>query len=78
MILLDLFLGFLKVGCFSFGGGYGMISLIREDCLKNLSVLVMSKMNCMKRFFMSLTSIYITHFSMKNSSKLYLSRVIKC
>lgn len=30
MIYLDLFLGFLKVGCFSFGGGYGAISLIRD------------------------------------------------
>ena len=30
MILLDLFLGFLKVGCFSFGGAYAAIPLIRE------------------------------------------------
>ena len=33
MIYLDLFLTFLKIGAVSFGGGYGMISLIREDCL---------------------------------------------
>ena len=33
MILLDLFLGFLKVGCFSFGGGYGAIALIRDVVL---------------------------------------------
>ena len=30
MILLDLFLGFLKVGCFAFGGAYGAIPLIRD------------------------------------------------
>ena len=30
MIYLDLFLGFLKVGCFAFGGAYGAIPLIRE------------------------------------------------
>ena len=33
MIYLELFLTFLEVGAFSFGGGYGMISLIRELCL---------------------------------------------
>lgn len=33
MIYLKLFLIFLKIGFVSFGGGYGMISLIREDCL---------------------------------------------
>lgn len=30
MIYLDLFLGFLRVGCFSFGGAYGSIPLIRD------------------------------------------------
>ena len=35
MIYLDLFLGFLKVGCFSFGGGYGAIPLIRDTVLAN-------------------------------------------
>ena len=30
MIYLDLFLGFLKVGCFAFGGAYGAIPLIRD------------------------------------------------
>ena len=34
-ILLDLFLTFLKIGAVSFGGGYGMISLIREECLSH-------------------------------------------
>lgn len=33
MIYLKLFLTFLKVGAVSFGGGYGMISLIRETVL---------------------------------------------
>ena len=33
MILLDLFLGFLKVGCFAFGGGFGAIPLIRDIVL---------------------------------------------
>ena len=35
MIYLKLFLTFLKIGAVSFGGGYGMISMIREDCLTN-------------------------------------------
>lgn len=30
MIYLDLFLGFLRVGCFAFGGAYGAIPLIRD------------------------------------------------
>ena len=30
MIYLELFLAFLQVGAFSFGGGYGMIAMIRE------------------------------------------------
>ena len=35
MIYLTLFLTFLEVGAVSFGGGYGMISLIREKCLNS-------------------------------------------
>ena len=35
MIFLKLFLNFLKIGAVSFGGGYGMISLIKDDCLSN-------------------------------------------
>jgi chromate transporter len=31
--LLDLFIGFLKVGCFAFGGAYGAIPLIRDIVL---------------------------------------------
>ena len=34
-MLWKLFFTFLKIGAVSFGGGYGMISLIREDCLAN-------------------------------------------
>ena len=30
MMYFDLFLGFLKVGCFAFGGAYGAIPLIRD------------------------------------------------
>ena len=33
MIYLELFLVFLEIGAFSFGGGYGMISLMREQAL---------------------------------------------
>lgn len=33
MIYLQLFLTFLEIGAFSFGGGYGMISIVREKVL---------------------------------------------
>ena len=33
MILWDLFIGFLRVGCFAFGGAYGAIPLIRDVVL---------------------------------------------
>ena len=35
MIYLKLFLTFLEIGAVSFGGGYGMISLVREKVLTN-------------------------------------------
>ena len=35
MIYLSLFLNFLKIGAFTFGGAYGAILLIREAVLKN-------------------------------------------
>lgn len=35
MIYLELFLNFFKIGAVSFGGGYGMISLVRETVLAN-------------------------------------------
>ena len=34
MIYLDLLIGFLKVGCFSFGGAYAAIPLIRDVVLR--------------------------------------------
>lgn len=34
-IYLDLFLTFLKVGAVSFGGGYGMISILQDEVLKH-------------------------------------------
>ena len=35
MIYWNLFLTFLEIGAVSFGGGYGMISLIREKCINS-------------------------------------------
>lgn len=35
MIYLDLFLTFLEIGAFTFGGGYAMISLIRDAVLSH-------------------------------------------
>lgn len=35
MIYLRLFLAFLKIGAFTFGGGYAMIALVRETVLAN-------------------------------------------
>lgn len=35
MILLKLFLTFLKIGAFTFGGGYAMIALVREAVVSN-------------------------------------------
>lgn len=32
MIYLKLFLTFLEIGALSFGGGYGMISVVRWAC----------------------------------------------
>lgn len=33
-ILLDLFMTFAKIGLFTFGGGYAMLSLIEESCVE--------------------------------------------
>ena len=33
-VLLDLFLTFAKIGLFTFGGGYAMISLIQDTCVE--------------------------------------------
>ena len=34
-MLLELFLSFAKIGLFTFGGGYAMISLIERTCVEN-------------------------------------------
>ena len=34
MIYLKLFLNFLMIGALSFGGGYGMVSLVRETVFR--------------------------------------------
>ena len=34
MILLELFLVFLKIGAFTFGGGYAMLPLVQEEVLR--------------------------------------------
>lgn len=33
-LLLDLFLTFMKIGAFTFGGGYAMISLLDHECVE--------------------------------------------
>ena len=35
MICLELFLTFLKIGAFTFGGGYGMIPLVQQEVLNH-------------------------------------------
>ena len=35
MIILDLFLTFLKIGAFTFGGGYAMLPLIQEEVARH-------------------------------------------
>lgn len=33
--MIELFLSFLKIGTFTFGGGYGMISVVRDEVINN-------------------------------------------
>ncbi|HHX54135.1 MAG TPA: chromate transporter [Clostridiales bacterium] len=33
-LLIELFITFIKIGLFTFGGGYAMISVIENDCVK--------------------------------------------
>ena len=33
-LVLELFLTFLKIGLFTFGGGYAMISIIENNCVE--------------------------------------------
>ena len=35
MIYLELFLTFLKIGTFTFGGGYAMVPLIQQEVLSH-------------------------------------------
>ena len=35
MIFLELFITFFQIGLFGFGGGYGMLSLIRGEVVHN-------------------------------------------
>ena len=42
-ILLDLFLIFAKIGLFTFGGGYAMISLIENNCVEKRNELLMMR-----------------------------------
>ena len=44
MIYLELLLGFLKVGCFTFGGGYAMISVITDTCVEKKQWLTQDEM----------------------------------
>ncbi|NFE84301.1 chromate transporter [Clostridium botulinum] len=43
MILLKLFIAFLKIGAFSFGGGYAMITFIQKEIITNNSWLTVSE-----------------------------------
>lgn len=33
--MIELFLSFLKIGTFTFGGGYGMVSVVRDEVINN-------------------------------------------
>ncbi len=43
-LLLDLFLTFAKIGLFTFGGGYAMISLIEDSCVEKKHWITHSEM----------------------------------
>ena len=45
MIYVQLFLNFLMIGTLSFGGGYGMISLVREAVLSHGWLTEISKLH---------------------------------
>ena len=42
-ILIELFLIFAKIGLFTFGGGYAMISLIENNCVEKRNELLMMR-----------------------------------
>ena len=43
MLLVKLFVTFFKIGLFSFGGGYGMLSVIQGEVVTRYSCLTMSE-----------------------------------
>ncbi|MGL5123396.1 MAG: chromate transporter [Fusobacteriaceae bacterium] len=43
MIYLELFLTFFKIGLFSFGGGYAMLSMIEQEVVRNHSWITISQ-----------------------------------
>lgn len=43
-ILLDLFLTFARIGMFTFGGGYAMVSLIEHECVERKQWLTLDEM----------------------------------
>ena len=42
-ILLDLFLTFAKIGLFTFGGGYALVSMIENTCVEKKACLPMTR-----------------------------------
>ena len=42
-LLADLLLTFMKIGLFTFGGGYAMIGMIEDNCVEKKSGLPMTK-----------------------------------
>lgn len=47
-ILLDLFLTFAKIGLFTFGGGYAMISMIENNCVERKNKYVQAVLRGLK------------------------------
>ena len=48
-ILLDLFFTFAKIGLFTFGGGYAMISIIEYHCMESKKWITHDEMMNIKR-----------------------------
>ena len=44
LILSELFFSFMKVGLFTFGGGYAMISVITDTCVEKKQWLTQDEM----------------------------------
>ena len=64
-----LFLTFLKIGAFTFGGGYGMVSLVRETVISNGWLTESEFLN----FF---AILWLTHFGYKRIKKTAPSPII--